>query len=118
MRFRLSPLSLAYGLGSFLGLCVVAYFLYYTLQGDRGWFALQRLRHEVQVEEDLLNTLHNERTTLEHRARLLRPDRLDPDLLDEQSRLWLNYSKPGEVILLVPTDELRAQNGDLLQRNK
>ena len=32
----------------------------------------------------------------------MHPETLDPDLLDEESRKTLNYSKPGEIIILSP----------------
>lgn len=87
---------------SFFGFLVVAYFLYHTIEGERGWFAMLRLQREISMAEDMLLRVHTEKVELEKRANLLKDEAMDPDLLDEKSRELLNYSKPGEIIILVP----------------
>jgi cell division protein FtsB len=89
-------------IASALGACVVGYFLYHTVQGDRGWLSMLRLQQQVNTAETNLSQLQKDRQQLEHRVQLLRPDSLDPDLLDEKSRELLNYSKPGEIVILAP----------------
>ncbi len=87
---------------SALGACIVGYFLYHTIQGDRGWVAMLRLQQQVNVAQDNLSQLQKQRQELEHRVQLMRPASLDPDLLDEESRAMLNYSKPGDIVVLMP----------------
>lgn len=89
---------------SIVGACIVAYFLYHTVQGDHGWLAMLRLQGQVNAAQDNLSQLQKERQELDHRVQLMRPDHLDPDLLDEQSRKMLNYSKPGEIVILTTPD--------------
>lgn len=90
---------------SIVGVLVVGYFLYHTIQGERGWFAMLRMQHEVGLAEETLSKLEKEREDLENRTQLLRNNNLDPDLLDEKSRELLNYSKPNEIIILTPPAE-------------
>ena len=85
---------------SALGACVVGYFLYHTVQGDRGWLSMLRLERQVTEQQEELSQLQEEHRELEHRVQLMRPDSLDPDLLDEESRQLLNYSKPDEIVIL------------------
>jgi cell division protein FtsB len=85
---------------SALGACVVGYFLYHTVQGDRGWLSMLRLQQQVNERQGELAQLQNDHHELEHRVQLMRPDSLDPDLLDEESRQLLNYSKPNEIVIL------------------
>jgi cell division protein FtsB len=85
---------------SALGVCMVGYFLYHTVQGDRGWLSMLRLQQQVNAEQDELSQLQKQHHELEHRVQLMRPDSLDPDLLDEKSRELLNYSKPDEIVIL------------------
>ena len=92
-------------LASVAGTCLVGYFLYHTVEGGHGWVAQMRLQNEVDAAQDKLNKLKAETMALEHRVHLMRPESLDPDLLDEESRKTLNYSKPGEIIILSPSDE-------------
>ena len=44
----------------------------------------------------------DQRAELEHRVSLLRPDSLDPDLLEEQARRLLNFGFANEAIILTP----------------
>jgi cell division protein FtsB len=85
---------------SALGACVVGYFLYHTVQGDRGWLSMLRLQQQVNGRQQELSQLQEEHRELGHRVQLMRPDSLDPDLLDEESRQLLNYSKPDEIVIL------------------
>ncbi len=89
---------------SIAGACIVGYFLYHTIQGDHGWLAMLRLQGQVETAQDNLTELQKERQELDHRVQLMRPDHLDPDLLDEQARQLLDYSKPDEVIILTSPD--------------
>lgn len=101
-RPRRSKRRLRQILLSAFGALIVGYFLYHTIQGERGWLAMLRMQHEVGVAETNLSGLQKEREELEHRTQLLRGKSLDPDLLDEKSRELLNYSKPNEIIILTP----------------
>jgi len=101
-RHRRSKSRLKQILLSAIGALVVGYFIYHTIQGERGWFAMLRMQHEVNQAESTLGTLRGEREELDHRTQLLRGGSLDPDLLDEKSRELLNYSKPNEIIILTP----------------
>lgn len=105
-------------IASALGACVVGYFLYHTVQGDRGWLSMLRLQQQVNTAESSLSQLQNERQEIEHRVQLMRPDSLDPDLLNEKSHELLNYSKPGEIVILVPPDGKGENNDNILQRSK
>jgi len=89
---------------SVIGACIVGYFLYHTIEGEHGWVAQMKLQNQVDSAQDRLAQLKKDHEALEHRVHLMRPDSLDPDLLDEESRKTLNYSKPNEIIILAPQD--------------
>ena len=78
-------------------LCVIGYFVFFAVQGDRGLFSLARLQHQLMDAETRLTALRAERAELEHREVMLRPDSLDLDMLDEQVRYNLNYSADNEM---------------------
>lgn len=90
-------------IASVVGTCIVGYFLYHTVEGDRGWIAQVRLQNEVGAAQKTLETLRKDREALDHRVQLMRPESMDPDLLDEEARKSLNYTKPGEIIIIEPT---------------
>ncbi|HEV7368980.1 septum formation initiator family protein [Arenibaculum sp.] len=85
-----------------VGMGVLTYFVYHAIYGDRGFIAQSRLQSEIQQAELVLDQVRGERTTLDHRASLLRPGSLDPDMLDERARRLLNYTRPDEVVILQP----------------
>ena len=90
---------------SVLSGCIVAYFLYHTVQGDRGWMEMLRLKNEVGAAQANLSQLQKEHDQLDHRVHLMRPESLDADLLDEQSRKNLDYSKPNEIVIITKPDK-------------
>jgi cell division protein FtsB len=90
---------------SVIGACIVGYFLYHTVEGERGWVAQMHLQNETNAAEEALARLKTEREALEHRVHLMRPDSLDPDLLDEQARKTLGYTKPNEIVILTPEEK-------------
>ena len=92
-------------IASVVGACIVGYFLYHTVQGDRGWLAMVQLKSQVKAAEENLAKLQKEEKDLAHRVQLLRANNLDPDLLDEQARATMDYSKPNEIIVLTPPDK-------------
>ncbi len=83
-----------------LGLCVVGYFVFHTIEGDRGLFAYLKLSSQLADARAQLEELAAQRKTLEHRVSLLRSDHLDPDLLDERSRLMLFLARPDEMVIM------------------
>jgi len=89
-------------IASVIGTCIVGYFIYHTIEGDRGWVAQVRLQNEVAETQKKLDGLRQESESLDRRVRLLRPESLDPDLLDEEARKSLNYTKPGEIVVINP----------------
>jgi len=92
-RFRLI-------IGPLIGASAVVYFGYHTVQGDRGLMAWWRLRHEIAQAELVLAQTEETRAGLERRVALMRPDHLDPDMLEERARLLLNMGHEGEVVVL------------------
>jgi cell division protein FtsB len=87
-------------LGPLLGLALVGYFGYHLVEGDRGLVAWLQLTQQIRDSKATLADLRNERVALDHRVSLLRPEHLDPDMLDERARATLNYASPNEVVIL------------------
>lgn len=84
------------------GALVLAYFSYHMIQGNHGVIALLALRDNVAAAEVVAAETSVERQQLLHKVTLLRPDNLDPDMLEERARVMLNYVRPDEVVIVVP----------------
>ena len=100
-------------IGPTIGACVVGYFVYYAVQGDRGLIAMKQLQAEIVRAETVLAQVTSERERMEHRANLLKSENLDPDMLDERARTLLNLASARDVVIpLQPLDDinLAAEN--------
>lgn len=87
-----------------LAACMVAYFAYHALHGDRGFYAWILLKQEKAQVAAAAEAVAEERARLEHRVGLLRSDHLDPDLLEERAQAILNYGAERDHIIFLPPD--------------
>ncbi|MBO6781852.1 MAG: septum formation initiator family protein [Alphaproteobacteria bacterium] len=83
-----------------VGALLLAYFSYHMVQGEQGVLSLLQLKTKVAQAEALHAGLRAERRELETRVALLRPDNLDPDMVEERARVMLNFAHPDEVVIL------------------
>ena len=87
-------------LGPVLGLAATGYFAYHLVQGERGLGAWVRLNQDMRVAKDNLAKVESERAALDRRVANMRPDHLDPDLLDEEIRRTLDLAAPNEIVIM------------------
>lgn len=85
-----------------LAVAAIIYFAWHGINGDRGVLALRKLEREVAIARHDLEQARAERESLERRVRLLYPQTLDPDMLDESARRLLNYGLADEIVILDP----------------
>ena len=93
-----------------LAVCTVVYFAYHAVEGDRGFLTWLRLKQELAQVQEAQALLRAERDEMQARVSLLRPDNLDPDLLEERAREVLNYGRESEVIVITPGRREAAEN--------
>ncbi len=85
----------------------VGYFAYHAVQGDRGLIAWVHLKQRVAETRAVSAETAGRRMALERRVRMLNPDSLDADLLDERARVMLNLGYPDEIIIPLPNPDGR-----------
>ena len=78
---------------------VIGYFGVNAYSGNRGLRAKQDLDQQIAELTAELDALKTERTSWERRIVLLKPESIDPDILDERARILLNYADPRELTL-------------------
>jgi cell division protein FtsB len=83
-----------------VGIAVIGYFVYHGLHGARGFWASKQLEAEVATLEQELTDLRRERAALENHVSLLRPESLDPDMLEERARVLLNVAHPNDIVIM------------------
>ena len=87
---------------SVFGVSVTVYFAFHIFQGERGLLAWWKLQKQVSKARTTAEVTSFQKTYLEKRVRLLAPDNLDPDMLEERARLMLNYGHADEIVILDP----------------
>jgi cell division protein FtsB len=80
---------------------VIGYFGVNAYSGNHGLRARQDLDQQIAQLTDELTSLKVERANWERRVVLLRPESIDPDMLDERARVLLNYADPRELTLRI-----------------
>ncbi len=78
---------------------MLGYFTWQAERGVRGFSYNQSLVSQVEKLTADLDTASSKHKILEERVAELRPNSVDPDLLDEMARKTLNYGQPNEVIV-------------------
>ncbi len=80
---------------------ILFYFGYHAVEGDNGLLALRGLNQELTVIEEQLAAVRAEKAILERRTSDLRPDNIDPDLLDERARAALGFIRKDDIVILL-----------------
>ena len=86
-------------LSPFLALSIMGYFIYHSIQGDRGILAWAQLQQRLEHTQSQLKEFITERQNLEEKVQAL-GSQINRDLLDQQVRLQLGYTHPDEVVIL------------------
>jgi cell division protein FtsB len=89
-----------------LGLYVMAalligYFGVNAFSGNRGLKAKEDLDQQIATLSADLNRLKLDRAQWERRVALLKSDKLDPDMLDEQARALLDYVNADDLTFML-----------------
>ncbi|MBV8934736.1 MAG: septum formation initiator family protein [Alphaproteobacteria bacterium] len=90
-------------LGPAIGIALTGYFAYHLVEGERGFKAWLHLNREIRTATANLATVRAQRAALELRVSNLRPEHVDPDLLDERIRATLNLVAPEDIVIMQPT---------------
>jgi cell division protein FtsB len=86
-----------------LCLALIGYFSYHAVEGDHGLHKQALLAEKIKRLEADLEALKQERQRIEHDVSLVTARvKTDPDLLDEQARSLLNFTRPGDIVVLRP----------------
>jgi cell division protein FtsB len=89
-------------LGPLVGIALTGYFAYHLVEGERGFKAWLRLNREIHTATANLEAVRAQRAALDLRVSNLRPEHVDPDLLDERIRATLNLVSPDDIVIMQP----------------
>lgn len=83
-----------------VALSLVGYFGWHSFNGNYGIVARERLKTRVAELEQEHGALKAERMALERRVSLLKPESLDPDMLEERVRESLTLVHPNDLVVM------------------
>jgi cell division protein FtsB len=90
-------------LGLYVGAALlIGYFGVNAYTGNHGIRARQGLDVQLARLASERDDLRQERQRWERRVALLKPQSIDPDMLDERARALLGYVDPRELTLMLP----------------
>jgi cell division protein FtsB len=98
-RKRLRSFLTALGLYVMAAL-LIGYFGVNAYSGNHGLKAKEDIDRQITTLSTDLDTLQRERALWERRVALLKSDKLDPDMLDEQARALLDDAGPKDLTLM------------------
>jgi cell division protein FtsB len=79
---------------------LLGFFGWHAFYGQRGFDYREKLALEsVKLGNDL-SVVEKQRSHFEHRVSLLRPESIDPDMLDEMARMTLDVAASNELIVV------------------
>ncbi|GMV63044.1 MAG: hypothetical protein AMXMBFR74_22120 [Parvibaculum sp.] len=103
------PLRLRQALIPFVCIVVLGYFAYHAVYGRHGFISWLDIQNRIDTLEHQLSEVEGMREQLDRQVALLRPESLDPDLLDERARAALGYGGPNEVVIFLEPQPGRVQ---------
>ena len=89
----------AYGIWIII-LGVLAYFVFFAINGDRGLFKYFYLKQEIATAKKSAAEYQKQKNSLEEKVKHLSNSSLDLDLLEERARIVLNLAADDEFVLL------------------
>lgn len=83
-----------------IGVCLSFYFCYHLIAGERSYLRLVSLNRQIETTEKQYALSSAERTALEQKVVMMRPNSVNRDLLEEQSRKVLGFHYKDEKVLI------------------
>jgi cell division protein FtsB len=80
-------------------LTMLGYFAWQAERGPRGFAYQKNLMEQSEKLKAQLDKIKGDHTLVEARVAELRPDAIDPDLLDEMARKNLGFVSPDQIIV-------------------
>ena len=84
-----------------LAALLIGYFGVNAYSGDRGIKANEDIERQTAALTEELHRLKADHARWQRRIALLRSDKIDPDMLDEEARDLLDYAEPADLVLMV-----------------
>lgn len=81
-------------------LVLTFYFGWHAVNGERGLRRMFELKQEIAVARQVAEEIALRRAEMEQKVRMLSPQSIDVDMLEESARSMLNMGQDGDYIIL------------------
>ncbi len=85
---------------TFTCLTLLGFFAWHGWYGQRGFGYHEKLVLQSEKLSGDLASIQKDRAAFEHRVSLLRPESVDPDMLDEMARKTLDVAGSNDLIVV------------------
>ncbi len=85
---------------SIIGMCLICYFSYHALLGERSYIKLVTLEHEIAALSFTHAAEKAAREQIERHVVMMRPDSMDRDLAEERVRYVLGYGRDDDLMVM------------------
>ena len=82
-------------------LCLIGYLLWHAIHGQRSYSEATRIATRTATLTAERDKVRAERVALDRRVALLRPESIDPDMLEELARTKLGFVHPNDIIVYI-----------------
>ena len=104
------PLALTVALLGFQG-----YLGYSAISGQFGIESREEILADIEVLEDRSAALQAEIDSYRHRASLMNPRHLDPDIVTERARALLNMANADDILVMVNPETGKPISGQFVE---
>jgi cell division protein FtsB len=80
-------------------LCLIGYLLWHAVQGQRSFSEARAIAARIETLTAERDKVRAERLALDGRVALLRPESIDPDMLEELARTELGFVRPNDLVI-------------------
>lgn len=85
---------------SIVGFCLAFYFCYHLVGSERSYWRLYSLEQQIGQNESQLSELSDRKDELEQKVVMMRPETINPDMLEERVRATLGYHAADERVII------------------
>lgn len=78
---------------------LIIYLVWHAVYGQRSFTQAERLNGRIEALTAERDRVRDERLAVEKRVALLRPESVDPDMVEELARSMLGFSRPDDLII-------------------
>lgn len=80
-------------------LCLIGYLVWHATYGQRSFEQAERIAERIAMLTVERDKVRGERIALDQRVALLRPDSIDPDMVEELARITLGFVGPNDLVI-------------------